>query len=118
MTNETITDLRAHLFAVLAGLRDKDNPMDIERAKAISDVAQVVINSAKVEVDYMKIAGYPAAAPAFWIRHRRSCHRGLSASRRIGAGVVVSLVLTPAELVDLTARERPPCNIKDVPCER
>lgn len=57
MTNETITDLRAHLFAVLAGLRDKDNPMDIERAKAISEVAQVVINSAKVEVDYLKVAG-------------------------------------------------------------
>jgi hypothetical protein len=55
--NENINDLRAHLFAVLAGLRDKDNPMDIERAKAISDVAQVVINSAKVEVDYMKVAG-------------------------------------------------------------
>ena len=31
--------------------------MDIERAKAVSDVAQVIINSAKVEVEHMKIAG-------------------------------------------------------------
>lgn len=31
--------------------------MEIERAKAISDVAQTIINSAKVEVDYMKQVG-------------------------------------------------------------
>jgi len=55
--NENINDLRAHLFAVLAGLRDKENPMDIERAKAISDVAQVVINSAKVENEFLKLNG-------------------------------------------------------------
>lgn len=65
MSNQNISDVRAHLFAVLAGLRDKDNPMDIERAKAISDAAQVIINSAKVEVDYMKVAGYPASGSGF-----------------------------------------------------
>ena len=63
--NENIDDLREHLFAVLAGLRDKDNPMDIERAKAISDVAQVVINSAKVEVDYYKVAGSMPGGSSF-----------------------------------------------------
>lgn len=57
MSNETIADLRGHLFAALRGLADKDAPMDIERAKAISEVAQAVINSAKVEVDYMRVAG-------------------------------------------------------------
>ena len=31
--------------------------MEIARAKAISDVAQTIINSAKVEVDYMKQVG-------------------------------------------------------------
>lgn len=52
-----ITELRAHLFDTLKELKNKDNPMDIERAKAVSDIAQTIINSAKVEVDHMKIAG-------------------------------------------------------------
>lgn len=49
-----IEDLRNHLFAALEALADTDNPMDIARAKAISDVAQTVINSAKVEVDFLR----------------------------------------------------------------
>lgn len=49
-----IEDLRNHLFDTLEALQDPDKPMDIERAKAIADVAQVVINSAKVEVDYLR----------------------------------------------------------------
>jgi hypothetical protein len=52
-----ITALRSHLFDTLRDLRDPDKPMDIERAKAINETAQVIINSAKVEVDHMKIAG-------------------------------------------------------------
>lgn len=52
-----IEDLRNHLFAALEALGDKESPMEIERAHAIADVAQTIINSAKVEVDYMKIAG-------------------------------------------------------------
>lgn len=52
-----MTDLRNHLFAALEGLSDPDKPMDIERAKAIADVAQTIINSAKVEVDYLKTVG-------------------------------------------------------------
>lgn len=54
---KTIADLREHLFATLAALRDPVNPMDIERARAISDVAQTMINSAKVEVEYAKAIG-------------------------------------------------------------
>lgn len=53
-----IEDLRNHLFAALEALADEENPMDIDRAKAISDVAQTIINSAKVEVEYLdKIGG-------------------------------------------------------------
>ena len=52
-----IEDLRNHLFAALEGLSDQDNPMEIDRAKAISDVAQTIINSAKVEVEYLRVAG-------------------------------------------------------------
>ena len=53
----TIETLRNHLFETLAALRDKEKPMDIERAKAISEVAQVIVNSAKVEVDHAKVTG-------------------------------------------------------------
>lgn len=52
-----IEDLRNHLFATLEALQDTEKPMDIERAKAISDVAQTIINSAKVEVDFAKVTG-------------------------------------------------------------
>lgn len=55
--SHTIQDLRTHLFATLEGLRDPKNPMDIERAKAVSDVAQTIINSAKVEVEHLKVTG-------------------------------------------------------------
>ena len=54
---EKIEDLRAHLFDTLRALKDKEQPMDLDRAKAIADVAQVIINSAKVEVDYMRLRG-------------------------------------------------------------
>ena len=53
----TIETLRNHLFETLAALKDKEKPMDIERAKAISEVAQVIVNSAKVEVDHAKVTG-------------------------------------------------------------
>jgi len=49
-----MTHLRNHLFETLEMLKDQDNPMDLERAKVISDVAQTLINSAKVEVDFIK----------------------------------------------------------------
>ena len=52
-----IDDLRNHLFATIEALQDNDNPMDLDRAKAIADVAQVIINSAKVEVEYINKVG-------------------------------------------------------------
>ena len=52
-----IEDLRNHLFATIEALLDEDKLMDIDRAKAVADVAQVMINSAKVEVEFMKTTG-------------------------------------------------------------
>lgn len=52
-----IEDLRNHLFATIEAMQDKDEPMPIDRAKAIADVAQVIVNSAKVEVEFMKAVG-------------------------------------------------------------
>lgn len=49
-----IEDLRNHLFATLEALQDQDNPMDIDRAKVVAEVAQVIVNSAKVEVDFLR----------------------------------------------------------------
>jgi hypothetical protein len=52
-----MTDLRNHLFATLEALRDKEEPMDIQRAKAVCETAQTIINSAKVEVELIKAVG-------------------------------------------------------------
>ena len=52
-----IEDLRNHLFATIEALLDDDNPMELGRAKAISNAAQAIINSAKVEVDFLKVTG-------------------------------------------------------------
>lgn len=57
MPKNKIIDLRNHLFATLESLQDKDEPMDIERAKAIAQVSKVIIDTAKVEVSYLKIMG-------------------------------------------------------------
>lgn len=65
----TLDDLREQLFETLKDLRAKDKPMDVERAKAISEVAQTFINSAKAEVDFVKATGADAAElPVFGVR--------------------------------------------------
>ena len=57
MAQNKLTDLRNHLFATLEGLLDKDEPMDIDRAQAVAQVGSVIVQSAKVEVDYAKAMG-------------------------------------------------------------
>ena len=52
-----ITELREHLFATLRGLRDKDAPMELDRARTISSVAATLIDSARVEVELLKVVG-------------------------------------------------------------
>lgn len=52
-----IDDLRNHLFATLEALQDEEKPMDLERARTVAEVAQVIINSAKVEVEFIKQCG-------------------------------------------------------------
>lgn len=54
MSND-INDLRSTLFETLQEL--KDGKMDLDRAKVINDTAQVIINTAKAEVDFMKVTG-------------------------------------------------------------
>lgn len=52
-----IEEMRRHLMNTLADLRDRENPMDPDRARAVADVARVMVDSAKVEVEYIKVAG-------------------------------------------------------------
>lgn len=59
----SIEDLRNHLFETIESLKDEENPMDIERAKTIADVGQTIINSAKVEVDFLRHTGRDTATP-------------------------------------------------------
>lgn len=59
-TTNTITTLRTHLFETLAALRDKENPMDIDRAKAVCLVAKEINDTARVEVDYLRVTGNQA----------------------------------------------------------
>lgn len=53
--SNNIETLRGHLFDALQGL--KDGKIDIDKAKAMSEIAQTIINSAKVEVEYAKATG-------------------------------------------------------------
>ena len=50
-----MSDLRNHLFETIESLRD--NSITPEKAKAVCEVAQVIINSAKVELDFLKVIG-------------------------------------------------------------
>ena len=52
-----IEDLRNHLFETLEALKDEQKPMELDRAKAIADVARVIVDSAKAEVQYLNAAG-------------------------------------------------------------
>lgn len=50
-------DLRNHLFATIEALQDEEKPMELDRAKMVSEVAQTLINTAKVEVDLIRYTG-------------------------------------------------------------
>ncbi|WP_157266487.1 hypothetical protein [Azohydromonas aeria] len=51
----TLGDLRAALFETLRGVRSGD--VDLDRARAVNEIAKTLIDSAKVEIDYLKVNG-------------------------------------------------------------
>lgn len=55
--SNNISTVRLHLLDTLADLRNRENPMEVERARAVADVARVLVDSAKVEVDFIKASG-------------------------------------------------------------
>lgn len=62
MSND-IKELRDIMFETLRGV--KDGSIDLDKAKAINGTAQTIINSARVEVDFIKATGQTAAATSF-----------------------------------------------------
>jgi hypothetical protein len=58
-----IVALRKQLFASLDRLSATTiDPKEVERAKAIAETAQTIINSAKVEVDFIRATGNPGGS--------------------------------------------------------
>jgi len=53
MPRDKIQDLRHHLFETIEMLKDKE--IDIATAKAIAEVSQVIVNTAKVEVSFIRV---------------------------------------------------------------
>ena len=51
MPRNKIEDLRNHLFETIEMLKEKE--IDVNTAKAISEVAQVIVNTAKVEIQFI-----------------------------------------------------------------
>lgn len=97
MAKNKIADLRDHLFETLEALKDPDKPMDVKRAQAISSVAQAIIGSAKLEVQYLKLmqdedgrtGSSEFLAPATNGKHLTApepAPKGLSTGKVIGGG--------------------------------
>lgn len=67
-----IDQLREHLMQTLAALRDREHPMEPDRARAVAQVAGVLVETARVEVEFIKATngdssrflGQPADTPA------------------------------------------------------
>jgi hypothetical protein len=59
----SLKDLREHLFETLENLKSKENPMDIDRAQAIASVSAQIINSAKVELQFLNTIGQDSLPP-------------------------------------------------------
>lgn len=52
---KTINDLRETLFATLEGV--KSGSIDLDKARQINEVAKTIVETAKVEVDYLRVTG-------------------------------------------------------------
>lgn len=96
--SDDIHALRAVLFETLRSLKG-DDPIDLERARAINETAQVIINSVKLEIDRMRIAGggdrgtdfipvLPAAAQQSSVAAERQTQTGMETVTPIQGGVL------------------------------
>lgn len=64
-----LSDLRNHLFAQLEAVREasaEDLQKEVQRAESVSDISRVLIETAKLEVDYLRhVGGDGKACSAF-----------------------------------------------------
>jgi hypothetical protein len=52
--SKTLDDLRERLFDAIDGV--KSGSLAVDKARAINDIGQSIINSAKVEVEYLRVS--------------------------------------------------------------
>lgn len=62
MSNPHINELRQSLLDTLKDLRNRNNPMEPDRARAVAQVASVLVDTARVEVDYIKVTGQDSSS--------------------------------------------------------
>lgn len=63
-----LSDLRDHLFLALENLSDaktEDLDMAVRKADAVSNVAKVIVDTARVEIDYIRHVGGQVEASVF-----------------------------------------------------
>lgn len=53
--SQDLTALRAHLFAALEGV--KAGTLALDQARAINELGKTLVDTAKVEVDYLRATG-------------------------------------------------------------
>lgn len=53
--SKSISDLRETLFETLQAV--KRGELDLDRARQINEVAKTIVDTAKVEVDYLRVSG-------------------------------------------------------------
>lgn len=54
---DDIIALRSELFATLRALRNPENPLDVDTARAVVEVGKAIIDSARVEAEMTRITG-------------------------------------------------------------
>ena len=53
--SKSINDLREALFETLAGVRA--GTVDLDKARTVNEIGKTIIETAKVEVDYLRVTG-------------------------------------------------------------
>lgn len=80
---QNIDDLRSELFDTLRRLKDPNNPLDVKRARAVVEVASVIVDTAKVEVAMLEATG---EGDTGFIVDRKVLTGGVSGRPQLAAG--------------------------------
>jgi hypothetical protein len=109
-----MTDLHNHLFATLEALQDPENPMEIDRAKTVAEVAKVLVDAARVEVEMVKARGARGGGTGF-IQLPADDTPPRAAHQQLGAGAppaVQTETATPLRTCEACSQrtKMDPCN--------